>query len=254
MAQRTRRAFLNSQYAYRDTLIRLVRPGMRWLDVGCGRGIFPRWMRREEFSVLPEGVLLAGIDMDFSSLVDNKTVKYRVAGDMEHAPFRSGCFDLITANMVMEHVEEPKAALKHIHRLLKPHGLLIFHTPNYLNYQFLIASLLPQRLKNALALWLEGRREEDVFPTRYRLNTVRKIRRLARECGFDIVSLDLINSTPVTERIPLLSWIEKLFMRISDIPPLRILRSNIIAVLRRVGRESETADGEAIQAAATPFA
>ncbi len=240
MAERSWKTVRSSQYAYLDTLVRLVRPGVRWLDVGCGRGIFPRWMRRHDRSVVPDGSLLVGIDMDFSSLVDNTTVMYRVVGDMEHAPFRSESFDLITANMVMEHVEDPRAALGHVHRLLKPGGLLIFHTPNYLNYQFIVASLLPQRLKNALVWYLEGRRDEDVFPTRYRLNTARTIRRLARECGFDIVALDLINSSPVMAPIGFLAYLEVVGMRVLDIPPLRVLRSNIIAVLQRVECDSPT--------------
>jgi len=224
----------HSQYAYKDKLKAYAKPDFWWLDAGCGRGIFPEWMRRHDRDVLPPRVRLVGIDMDMPSLHDNTTVVHRVAGNMEQAPFRAGSFHLITSNAVMEHVADPAAALRNVHALLKANGLFIFHTPNFYNYQTLLASLLPQRAKNALSWHLEGRREEDVFPTHYRMNTAAKIRRLAKECGFQVRDLELVNSSPETLRLGPLVIFELIGIRILNWRIFKLYRSNIIAVLEKL--------------------
>jgi 2-polyprenyl-3-methyl-5-hydroxy-6-metoxy-1,4-benzoquinol methylase len=225
----------SSQYFYRDVLKTYVQPGCRWLDVGCGRGIFPEWMRAEDQDVVLPGVQLTGIDADFASLQDNTSVAQRVAGKVEAAPFASQSFDLITANMVFEHVEHPEAALRNFWQLLKPGGLVIFHTPNLLHYQTILASLVPQRLKNFLAAYLEDRPQHDVFPTHYRFNTRRRILGLSLKCGFQVRELHLVNSTPTTIHLGSLVLAELLTIRVLNSSLCRDFRSNIIAVLERNG-------------------
>jgi 2-polyprenyl-3-methyl-5-hydroxy-6-metoxy-1,4-benzoquinol methylase len=224
---------LHSQRVYKEQLKKYARPGCVWLDAGCGRGIFPEWMRAEDRAVTPAGALVIGMDMDVPSLRDNSSVSYCVAGNLEQAPFRPRLFDLITANMVVEHVAEPAEALQHVSKLLKPGGLFIFHTPNYLNYQTILVSLLPQGIKNAMAKRLEERDEEDVFPTHYRMNTASAIGRLARENGLEVRDLILVNSTAETVALGPFVAIELILIRILNWKIFRNYRSNIIAVLRR---------------------
>jgi ubiquinone/menaquinone biosynthesis C-methylase UbiE len=169
----------HSHYTYKKALHAYARPGAAWLDAGAGRGLFPDWLRREEAEVLAQARPMIGVDPDLASLRDNSSVSHRVVGMLECAPLRSESFDLITSNQVVEHVADPQGALSEIRRLLKPGGVFIFHTPNFLNYQTFIASLLPQGLKFWLASFLEGRHEKDVFPTHYRMNTPGTIQGLA---------------------------------------------------------------------------
>jgi len=48
-------------------------------------------------------------------------------------PYPDASFDLVTCSEVLEHVENYRAVLREIHRVLKPGGLMVVTTPNVLN-------------------------------------------------------------------------------------------------------------------------
>ena len=226
----------DSQYLYRETLEKRIQPGVRWLELGCGHHILARWMsssEQREHELVSATKLTVGIDISYSSLRNHRSIPVRTVGTVEALPFRDGSFDVVSANMVMEHVIGPEAALAEIHRVLSPGGIFIFHTPNVWNYQFAIARWLPQGLKNKLVWLLERRREEDVFPTAYRINSPAAVSQAAARTGFQIADLALINSTAATALIAPLAVIELLFIRLLECGFARRLRSNIIAVLKR---------------------
>lgn len=167
----------HAQYVYIDTLRRLAPSGPLWLDAGCGRGLLPEWVRSMETSILKPGHRIVGIDVDFSSLLDNRTVTWRIAGNLGEAPFRPASFAFISANMIMEHVDTPMEALHQVADLLPPGGIFVFHTPNYWNYQIFFASCLPQHWKNRLVGWLgSAMMEQDV-----RNCGIRAVRRRRRQ-------------------------------------------------------------------------
>ena len=104
----------NAQFAYFDLLKAKLNGNPRWLDIGCGRRLFPDWMpdsEQEESALKARLVDTFGIDADFASLRDNVFVRHRVIGDCCSLPFAASSFDLLTANMVVEHVAEPHALL-----------------------------------------------------------------------------------------------------------------------------------------------
>ena len=53
--------------------------------------------------------------------------------DVEPLPYADASFDLVTLTEVIEHVENHRALLRDICRILKPGGLLVITTPNILN-------------------------------------------------------------------------------------------------------------------------
>jgi ubiquinone/menaquinone biosynthesis C-methylase UbiE len=226
----------HAQFAYRDLLKCTVNSQTRWLDLGCGHQILPAWMPQadqdqSELTQLCE--LIIGLDRDHSGMRKHKFIHRRILGDLEHLPFRSGTFNLVTANMVVEHVKDPASLLREVHRCLQRDGLLSLHTPNRWSYYAILSSLFPQGLKNKLVAWLIGRRPEDVFPTFYRMNSPRRLARLASENGFDIVCLDLLNSSAVTVVLGPVVIIELLLIRMLSFGLFRNFRSNIIAQFRK---------------------
>jgi hypothetical protein len=82
---------------------------------------------------------------------------------------------------------------------------------------------------------LEGRRDEDVFPTRYEINTEARVREIAAQSGFEVLELRMLSSTAITAMIPPLAFGELLLIRLMEGKIGRRFRSNIIAVLRKRG-------------------
>ncbi|RYZ94531.1 MAG: methyltransferase domain-containing protein, partial [Proteobacteria bacterium] len=57
------------------------------------------------------------------------TVTY-IPGDVYKIPFPDASFEVVTAMDLLEHVEDPARAIAEFARVLKPGGLLFFHTFN----------------------------------------------------------------------------------------------------------------------------
>jgi SAM-dependent methyltransferase len=148
-------------------------------------------------------------------------------------PFRGGSFDVVTANMVAEHLPDPRAVLLDVRRVLRPGGRFVFHTPNYFYYLIWIASWTPERLKKWLILRLERRPAEDVFPAFYRINTERRIRELARETGFRVEKLDVVGAGGSFLFLGPIGLAELFVLRALQSPPLRRFQSNFIVTLER---------------------
>ena len=227
----------NSQYLYKEILESHVPRGGRWLELGCGHQILPDWIhasRETAASLVGKTKLTVGLDPTFESIRTHGTIRERVVAAIEHSPFRENSFDLVTANMVMEHVQNPTAAISEASRLLEPGGFFIFHTPNFRNYQFKLAALVPQFIKNKIVWLLEGRKEEDVFPTVYAINTAQDIEKYAAQCGFHVVELKMVNSTAITAVFFPVAIFELIVIRLLQSDSNKDHRSNIIAKLQKI--------------------
>ena len=176
---------------------------------------------------------LVGIDLDFDSLRDNVTAHVRIFGKVGALPFRDASFDVVTANMVVEHLDDPQSSFAEVARVLRPGGLFLFHTPNAKAFPTALARLLPDRVKAPLARVLDNRRSIDVFQTYYRCNTAEDIGRSAGVAGLVPVELSFVSSTALFSVVPPLAFLELLWLRAIQRDSRRHLRSNIIAVLRK---------------------
>lgn len=222
----------NSQYVYYEKLRPLVR-GADWLELGCGRHVFSAWMANEQDEVVASCKAVYGIDLDAQGMQAHRAIFKKVFGDLAALPFRSESIDIASANMVVEHLSQPETVLAEIHRVLRPNGIFIFHTPNCNGWFIRVASLIPDGLKKKLVRIIEGRREEDVFPTRYRMNTDAAISRIAVKTGFEVEDITSVSSSAATAVFGPLAWFELLYIRWLQRPQRAKLRSNIVAVLRK---------------------
>lgn len=160
-----------SQHRYEEHLKRWIPDEVHWLDVGCGRRLLPSWRAEGERLLRARTRLLVGIDLDLDSLKDNVTADVRIFSPVSALPFREASFDIVTANMVVEHLEDPGASFAEVARVLKPGGLFLFHTPNAQAFPTALARMVPDAVKAPLARVLDGRKSIDVFQTWYRCNT-----------------------------------------------------------------------------------
>jgi SAM-dependent methyltransferase len=223
----------SSQYAYFEALQAQLTPSTRWLDMGCGHQVFAEWMTREQEAVIAQSGLVAGIDLDWQGLTNHTAIDRRVFGDLSHLPFTSRSWDVISANMVVEHLQDPDAVLREVHRALSPGGTFVFHTPNFYHWGTLVARALPGRIKKRLVRLFEGRVEADVFETHYQMNTAAEVRRRARANGFDVVEIRHVNSSATLKMLGPVVLLELLYIRLIEHPWLAQLRSGLVVTLRK---------------------
>lgn len=223
----------NSQYIYYQELKRLLNRKMLWLDVGCGHQVFGEWMMPQQQEVIASVQGVVGIDLTLDSLRRHQGFLNKVLGGAGDLPFRGNSFDIVTANMVVEHVPDPFPILKEIYRVLRPGGLFIFHTANSGNIIVKIASRTPNAVKRKIVFLLDGRREDDIFETCYRFNAPDVIRAQAASAGYETISVQQVNSSAFTGILGPLALFELLYLRLLRRPSLAHRRSNIIGLLRR---------------------
>jgi SAM-dependent methyltransferase len=99
------------------------------LDVGAGSGRSMRYIEAEKVAHLID---FSGLDLKHRRL---KSVyspeRWRLyQGDIQNrTPFESGSFDIVLCEQVVEHLDDPAAAMREIARVLKPGGLLVMGVP-----------------------------------------------------------------------------------------------------------------------------
>jgi SAM-dependent methyltransferase len=235
MEQRLAPGLRFSQSHFEDAMDAAVRPGVRWLDVGCGHQVLPEWRAAAERDMVGRAGEVVGVDLDFPSIVRHGTIRLRALASLDHLPFADGVFDLVTANMVAEHLAAPEQEFAEVARVLRPGGVFLFHTPNLLAYTTRLARAAPEASKKFFARWIEGREEGDVFPTYYRVNTIPRIREVAAAAGLEPVSIRGVTSSAEFAVIPPLAALELLWIRRLMRPEREGARQTLIATLRRTG-------------------
>jgi len=190
----------------------------RWLDVGCGRQLTPWWMKGQaevEADLKSRAQSLIGVDPDFAALGDNRSHPLRINADAARLPFADGSFDLVTSNMVFEHVEAPLSSLKEIRRALGAGGRLIVLTPNWLDIVTIAARIVPNRWHPAVVSRIEERGAADVYPTHFRFNRPATVERILREAGFGNWSVELLEHPDVYVHVPVISRVEASWHRLA---------------------------------------
>mgnify|MGYP001288052633 FL=1 len=211
---------------YQKMVLERVNKGTKLLDVGCGHSdLLKKAYERAEFAF--------GIDPSVDVRSRNPFLKDIRNEYVEKMSFEDNFFDIVVCAWVLEHIENPERAFSEICRVLKPGGTVIFLTPNSLNYNTWIIRLIPERFHNFLTQKFYGREVNDTFSKKYRFNSVKKIRKVMKECGFEEEIL-LTNGDPsyicfndVTFRISCL--LEKIL----DLPFLRKFRVHLIGKYKK---------------------
>jgi ubiquinone/menaquinone biosynthesis C-methylase UbiE len=182
---------------YEETIRRLLAPGMRVLDLGCGRG--------GVLEQLGEAVTYPiGLDPDFASLRAHRMLHLpRAVGLASALPFTTASFDLVVCSWVLEHIADPARAFSEIRRILKPGGRFVFLSPNAANTLATMIRLL-RPLQEVLVRSLYARHEIDTFPPVYRANTHRTLTRLMANVGLQLEALYHIQDPTYLAFTPLL--------------------------------------------------
>ncbi len=166
----------------------LLRPQHVLLDAGCGRTapILSQYRGRAAH--------LIGVDLvDFVGAPDDIELHN---SDLAHLPLADASVDLIMSRSVFEHLMDPEAVYKEFNRVLRPGGAVVFLTANMWDYGTLVARMVPNRMHSKIVKKVEGREEEDTFPTAYRTNTRKAVDRLAAAENFRVESFEYLSQYP----------------------------------------------------------
>ena len=95
--------------------------------VGVGKG--------PDLEVAPDGVVALDLPFTYLPLVQKRFPNSLVVqGDGTILPFGDNTFDWVVCSEVLEHVPEREKMISEFARVLKPNGILILTTPNWINW------------------------------------------------------------------------------------------------------------------------
>jgi 2-polyprenyl-3-methyl-5-hydroxy-6-metoxy-1,4-benzoquinol methylase len=101
------------------------------LDIGCGTGYFLQ-------SCKENGWKIEGMEPDPNArLLAEKNTGQSIYTDLFSVKEEKK-YDVITLWHVLEHVHKLNKSIQHIHKLLKPNGVLVIAVPNHLSYDSVI--------------------------------------------------------------------------------------------------------------------
>jgi SAM-dependent methyltransferase len=167
----------------------LLAPSAVLMDAGCGA----------ELTLLrqyaPKVTFAVGVDVEAPRLRPPANASVLV-GNLEQIPLAADSVDLVVSRSVFEHLERPERVLAEIRRILRPHGRLVFTTPNRYYYSCLIARLIPESAKAHYFRTVFGDDAYDYFPVHYRANTRRSLRKLAASTGLRVEKIEAIRHFP----------------------------------------------------------
>lgn len=168
----------------------LLKPTDTVVDFGAGRGHqieSSTGHMRSLVHLRSRVAKVIGVDPDPVVLTNPYIDQAYVLDDQGRSAVEADSADAVIAYAVLEHVADPRACADEVFRILKPGGWFCGWTPNKWGYVGLGARLTPNRLHARLLMLMEpnGRREADVFPTLYRINTLRDVRHAFDDARFE---------------------------------------------------------------------
>lgn len=126
-------SFLDAQFSA------LTKPQV--MDAGCGGAMRVK---------LPDDAVLNGIDISRESAARNTMLANILIGDVQSYPLPRSAFDIVICWELLEHVQNPVAALCNLIAATKPGGTIVLAFPNPASLKGIVTRLSP----HGLHVWL----------------------------------------------------------------------------------------------------
>jgi SAM-dependent methyltransferase len=157
----------------------LAAPENQMLDFGAGRG---EWFEDDKIQLRRQARNMRGrfgtvIACDIDPVVmSNNATDRNVIIENGHVPLDDASVDVIVADYVLEHIPDVEQFTSEIDRLLKPGGWFCARTPHAYHYVCIAARLMAGPAEDFIMKYAQpNRKEEDIFPKHYKLNTLKAI-------------------------------------------------------------------------------
>lgn len=172
----------------------LLQDDMTALDLGCGRGAYlysddqASRFRAKLRNLKGKVAKVIGIDVDPVAAENPSIDEFYQLTIGQPWPIADHSVDLSISDMVLEHIDDPDFYFSELARVTKPGGHVCIRTVNTYGYVAMGAKLIPNRHHAKVTSRIQSdRKEEDVFPTLYKCNSVGKVRQLFKQHGFESV-------------------------------------------------------------------
>ncbi|MER9791302.1 class I SAM-dependent methyltransferase [Mesorhizobium sp. M0213] len=222
---------LNGTTAFYNWIRAELNPNFKALNIGAGPSTRdPRRVLRGEVKEI------VGVDIDPAVLLNEELDR---AGTIVNGqiPEEDGYFDLVFADFVLEHVENPARFLKEVHRVLKPGSSFFFRTPNLFHYVTLISAMTPHWVHLRVANAARGMNMDahEPWPTFYRMNRRKSLEKATLAAGFSGIELRMIEPEPSYMRrsLPLFLLGSAYERIVNSTTALESLRVNILGKVKK---------------------
>lgn len=208
---RIRSGYFSPDDYYECVVKRIVEQGSRWADVGCGRNIFPHNVRLAG-ELAKRASFVLGIDPD-ETVKENRFISERFQGFVEDTPSEYSDFDVVTLRMVAEHIANPDAAIGRVSQLIRVGGYVVIYTPNKWSPMSLAAAATPFQIHHPIKKILWNTEQKDTFPTEFKLNTRKDLRKFCSLAGLEEVMFVFLDDCRTTSKFRVLNYLELLVRR-----------------------------------------
>ncbi len=215
---------------YEAVVRRCVTDGCAWLDIGGGSSPFPDNPKLAH-ELSQRAGLMVGVDPSANVLAN---------------PFLTECaqcliedyetdhrFDILTLRMVAEHVTQPERVVGALKRLTKPHAKVVVFTVNRRSPVTLASRITPFKLHHPVKKLFWGGEEEDTFPTAYRMNTRRTLKKQFADGGFEERYFTHVDDLSVFGGFKVLNYVELGAWRMFKSVGLRYPENCLLGVYQR---------------------
>ena len=162
----------------------LISPEDTIVDLGAGRGaiVDPSAPTFRANLTYFKGRVRRVIGIDIDPVVNtNPLLDEAYVYDGIRLPIDDTSIDLLVSDYTFEHIDNTHTFAAEIERVVKRGGWVCARTPHLFSAVAFAATLMPNKLHSMLLRRIQpNRKEHDVFPTHYRINTIRAARELFR--------------------------------------------------------------------------
>jgi SAM-dependent methyltransferase len=222
--------YYNPDDHYETLVKRLVTRGISWVDVGCGRNLFPS--NKSLAKILSKkSSFLMGID-PAKTIHENPFVHDRAQVLMDD--FKSDrTYDLITMRMVAEHVTDSQKLLRSIDSCTHPGSLVVIYTINRWSPVPIVTHLVPFSLHHPVKKFLWRSQEKDTFPTAYNMNTHKILTKLFSGFGFNEIFFEYLDDCRTFARFKFLLYFELSLRKLLNTVGLKYPENCLLAVYQK---------------------
>lgn len=175
---------------YYNRINSLIDSSMTVLDFGAGRAAWyedDSCSYRKKLRTIKDKVhKVIGCDVD-AAIFDNNSVDESIQIEIgKPLPFDDESFDVIISDYTFEHIANPAEVAQEFHRILKKGGWICARTPNKYSYIAMVTRMVNNRYHEKVIKYAQPERKDvDVFPTTFELNSINDISKYFNESDFE---------------------------------------------------------------------